>query len=171
MRTLLALLLVGMVSNAAAQVRPVAVPQEVKGLLAPILETSRRLQTDPKCVALGDPQKDYPGPCSQLHDQLSSQLFALLQAKGATGDEALAALFSFWLQTNRVDEGHDLVCMAAARGSSMTKALSKYRICELDISTEYPKSMRSKISSCQRVIDRAIDVISTHSADKICVWD
>ena len=171
MRTLRVLVLVGMVASAAAQVRPVVVPPEVKGLLAPSLETWRKLQTDSKCVALGDPQKDYPGYCSQLHDQLSSQVLNLSHAKGATANEALAALFSFGLQESQGDQGHDLVCMAAARGRSMTKALSKYRTCELDFSAEYPKSMRSEIAVCQRAIDRAIDVIRTQSADKICAWD
>ena|ERR1700675_2260429 len=95
MRTLLALFLVGIVATAAAQVRPVAVPPEVKSLLTPSLETWRKLQTDPKCLALGDPQKDYPGYCSQLRDRLDSQLLVLSQNMGATADEALAAVYSF----------------------------------------------------------------------------
>jgi hypothetical protein len=45
MRTLFAFLFAGMVATAAAQVQPVAVPPEVKGLLTPSLETWRRLET------------------------------------------------------------------------------------------------------------------------------
>lgn len=127
MRTLLALLVVGIVATSAAQVRPVAVPPEVKTLLTPSLETWRKLQTDPKCLELDDPQKDYPGHCSQLQDHLGSQLSVLSHNNSATADEALAALFSFGLQENQGDQGHDLVCMAAARGDRMTKALRKYR--------------------------------------------
>ncbi len=171
MRTLPTLLLVGMVASAAPQVRPVVVPPEVKSLLTPSLETWRKLQTDPKCLALGDPRKDYPGYCSQLRDQLDSQFLVLSLNKGATTDEALAALFSFGVQENRGDQGHDLVCMTAARGNSMTKALRKYRVCALDISADYPQAMRSEITTCKRAIDRAIDVIRTNSADKICTWD
>lgn len=170
MRSLVALLLLGIVASAASQVQPVTVPPEVKGLLTPSLATWRTLQTNPKCVALGDPQKDYPGYCSQLHNQFGSQVLALSHTKGVTADEALAALFSFGLEKDQGDQGHDFVCMAAARGRGMTKALRKYRACELDISAEYPKSMRSEITICQRAIDKAINVIRTHSADKICVW-
>jgi hypothetical protein len=83
----------------------------------------------------------------------------------------LAALFSFGLQKNEGDQGHDFICMAAARGKVMTKTLSKYRACDLDISAQYPKSMRSEIAVCQKAIDMAIDVIRKHSADKICTWD
>jgi hypothetical protein len=171
MRTLLALLIVGTVASAAAQVQPVAVPAGVKGLLTPGLETWRKLQTDPKCLALGDPQKDHPRHCSQLKDRLDSQLLVLSHIKGVTADEALAALFSFGLQGNQGDQGHDFVCMAAARGNGMTKALRKYRTCDLDISADYPQSMRSDINICQRAIDRAVNVIRTNSADKICTWD
>jgi hypothetical protein len=98
-------------------------------------------------------------------------VLALDHTKGAIADEALAALFSFGIRKDEGDQGHDFVCMAAARGSAMTKALRKYRACELDISAEYPKSMRSEITTCRRAIDRAINVIRTDSADKICVWD
>jgi hypothetical protein len=61
--------------------------------------------------------------------------------------------------------------MAAARGTGMAKALRKYRSCTLDISADYPKSMRSEIAMCRRAIEKAKDVIRTHSADKICAWD
>jgi hypothetical protein len=77
MRTLPALLFVGMVASTAAEVPPASVSPEVKGLLTPILATWRKLETYPKCVALGDPQKDYPGYCSQLKNQLDSQILAL----------------------------------------------------------------------------------------------
>jgi hypothetical protein len=60
MRTFLALFIVGIVASAIGQVQPVVVPPEVKGLLAPTLETWRKLNSDPKCVALGDPGKDSP---------------------------------------------------------------------------------------------------------------
>ena len=164
--------MVGMAASAVGQVQPVAVPREVKGLLTPTLETWRKLKSDPKCVALGDPEKDYPsGHCSQLADQLGSQVLALWVTKGPTANEALAALFSFGLQKGEGDQGHDAVCMAAARGSVMRKVLNKYRTCELDISADYPKSMRSNIIICQRAIDTAIDVIRTHSRDKICSPD
>jgi hypothetical protein len=171
MRILPAILLVGLVTSTVAQVSPASMSPEVKGVLTPILETWRKLETDPKCVALGDRQKDYPGYCSQLQNQLDSQVVALSHNKGATADEAVAALFSFGIQKDEGDQGHDFICMAAARGSAMTKALRKYRACELDMSAEYPKSMRSEITTCRRAIDRAIDVIRTDSADKICAWD
>jgi hypothetical protein len=172
MRTLLAFFLFGMVASTVGQVQPVAVPLGVKGLLNPTLETWRKLKSDPKCVALGDPEKDYPsGRCSELAHQLGSQMLTLWLTKGPTADEALAAIFSFGLQKDDGDQGHDAVCMAAARGSVMTKVLNKYRTCELDISADYPKSMRSDIITCQRAIDRAIDVIRTHSRDKICSPD
>ena len=169
MRTLFAVLLVGIVAN--AQARPVAVPPEAKALLTPSLETWRKLETDPKCVALGDPQEDYPGPCSQLQFQRDSQLLLLSRTKGAAASEAWAALFSFGLQKNRGDQGHDFICMAAARGKGMTRILSRYRTCELDISAEYPQSMRSEIAICKQAIDKAMDVIRKHSTDKICTWD
>lgn len=171
MRTLFALLLVCMAATAAAQIQPIAISPEVKSLLTPSLETWRKLQTEPKCVALGDPQKDYPGYCSQLRDQFDSQVLVLSHTKGAAADEALAALFSIGLQKNQQNQGHDFICMAAARGKGMTRTLSKYRACELDISAEYPKSMRSETSICQQAIDKAIEVIRKHSADKICTWD
>jgi hypothetical protein len=171
MRPLFAFFIVAMMASAVGQVQPVAVPLEVKGLLNPTLETRRKLKSDPKCVALGDPERDYPsGHCSQLSHQLGSQMLALWLTKGPTADEALA-IFSFGLQKDEGDQGHDAVCMAAARGSVMTKALNKYRTCELDNSADYPKSMRSDITICQRAIDRAIDVIRTHSRDKICSPD
>lgn len=172
MRTLFAFLMVGMVANVVGQVQPIAVPREVKGLLTPALETWRKLKNDPKCAALGDPEKDDPsGHCSQLEDQLGSQILALWLTKGPTADEALSALFSFGIQKDEGDQGHDAVCMAAARGSVMTKALNKYRACELDISADYSKSMRSDIIICQRAIDTAIDAIRAHSRDKICSPD
>jgi hypothetical protein len=172
MRTLFAFFMVGMVASAVGQVQPVAVPLKVKGLLNPTLETRRKLKSDPKCVARGDLERDYPpGHCSQLSNQLGSQMLALWLTKGPTADEALAAIFSFGLQKDEGDQGHDAVCMAAARGSAMTKVLNKYRTCELDISTDYPKSMRSDIVICQRAIDRAIDVIRTNSRDKVCSPD
>ena len=171
MRTLFATLFVGIVASASAQVCPVAVPPKVKALLASSLETWRKVEMDPKCVALGDPQKDYPSYCSQLQDQRDSQLSLLWRTKGAVADEAWAALFSFGLQRNQGDQGHDLICMAALRGKEMTGALSKYRTCDLDISAEYPQSMRSEIAICQQAVDKAVDVIRKHSADKICTWD
>src|SRR5260370_31387386 len=164
MRTL-ALLLLALNLSAMAQVR--RVPHEVKALLAPSLATWRKWQNDPMCVAT-DAQKDY---CSQLHNQLDSRILALSHTKGAAADEAVAVLFSFGVRENQGDQGHDLVCMAAARGTGITKALKKYRSCTLDINADYPESMRSEISVCQQAIDKAIDVIRTHSADKICAWD
>jgi hypothetical protein len=172
MRTLFAFFMVGMVASAVGQDQPVPVPLKVKGLLNPTLETWRKLKSDPKCVALGDSEKDYPlGRCSELSDQLGSQMLALWLTKGPTADEAIAAIFSFGLQKDERKQGHDAVCMAAARGSVMTKVLNKYRACELDISADYPKSMRSDIIACQRAIDRAIDVIRTHSRDEVCSPD
>jgi hypothetical protein len=172
MRTLFAFFVVGMVASAMGQVEPVAVPPKVRGLLKPTLETWRKLKSDPKCMALGNLERDDPsGYCSQLADQLGSQKLALWLTKGPTADEALAAIFSFGLQKDEGDQGHDAVCMAAARGSVMTRILNKYRACELDISADYPKSMRSDIMICQQAIDRAIDVIRTHSRDKFCSPD
>jgi hypothetical protein len=164
MRTL-ALMLLAFDLSAMAQVR--AVPQEAKALLAPILDTWRKWKSDPTCVA-ADAQKDY---CSHLHNQRDSQILTVSHTKGAAADEAIAALFSFGVRQDEGDQGHDLICLAAARGSGMTKALRKYRSCTLDISAEYPSSMRSETTVCQRAVDKAIDVIRTHSADKICAWD
>ena len=161
----LVLLLVGLNACSVAQVR--AVPTEVKSLLAPSLDTWRKWQSDPKCV-VPNPDKEH---CSQLHDQLDSQLLVLSHTEGSRGDEALAALFSFGVQQKEGDQGHDLICMAAARGGGMIKALRQYRSCTLDISADYPKSMRSEIPACQLAIDKAVKVIRTHSADKICTWD
>jgi hypothetical protein len=172
MRILFAFFIVGMVASAAGQVQSVAVPPKVWGLLKPTLETWRKLKSDPKCVPLGDLERDDPpGYCSQLSDQLGSQKLALWLTKGPTADEAIAAIFSFGLQKDEGDQGHDAVCMAAARGSVMTKVLNKYRACELDISADYPQSMRSNIITCQQAIDRAIDVIRTNSRDKVCSPD
>ena len=162
---ILVVLLAGLNACAVAQVR--AVPTEVKSLLVPSLDTWRKWQSDPKCV-VPNPEKEH---CSQLHDQLDSQLLVLSHAEGSTADEALAVLFSFGVQQKEGDQGHDLICMAAARGDSMIKALRKYRSCTLDISVDYPKSMRSEIPACQHAIDTAVKVIRTHSADKICTWD
>lgn len=170
-RTLFVLLVVLTAMSAAAQFRPVTVPPEAKRLLEPCLETWRKLKTEPKCVALGDPQKDYPGYCSQLQNEFDSQVLALSRTQGEAADEALAALFSFGIQKNEGDQGHDFICLAAARGKNMIKALGKYRTCELDISAEYPTSTHSDIATCKRAIDKAIHVIRTNSADKICAWD
>jgi hypothetical protein len=106
-----------------------------------------------------------------LKDQLDLQLLTLSHANGATVDEALAVLFSFGVQQKEGDQGHDLICTAAARGDSMIKALRKYRSCTLDINADYPNFMRSEIPACQHAIDTAVKVIRTHSADKICTWD
>jgi hypothetical protein len=160
----LALLVLSLNLSATAQIQPV--PQEVKALLSPILDTWRTWKSDPKCVA--DAQNDR---CEQLRSQRDSRILALAGTKGTTADEAMAALFSFGVRNNEGDQGHDFVCLAAARGMSMLKPLKKYRSCVLDITAEYPSSMRSEIAVCQRAIDRAIDVIRNHSADKICVWD
>src|ERR1700678_1866295 len=121
MRTLFSFVSVGMVASAAGQVQPVAVPLKVKRLLNPTLETWQNLKSDPTCVAPGESGGDYPsGHCSELSDQLGSQKLALWLTKGPTADEAIAAIFSFGLQKDGKDQGHDAVCMAAARGSNMT---------------------------------------------------
>jgi len=126
LRTLPALFLVGIVATEAAQVRPVAVPPEVKSSLTSRLETWRKLQTDPKCLALGDPQKDLPGVLFPVKGSLRLAIIMLSQIVGVTADGARAALYRFGLQKNQADDqGHNLICMSAARGSSMTKALSK----------------------------------------------
>jgi hypothetical protein len=71
MRSLFAFFMVIMAACAVGQVQPVVVPLGVKGLLNPTLETWRKLKSDPKCVALGDPERDNPsGHCSQLAHQL-----------------------------------------------------------------------------------------------------
>jgi hypothetical protein len=162
---ILVFLLAGLSACAVAQVR--VVPTGVQSLLTPSLDTWRKWKSDPRC-AVADPEK---GHCSQLHDQLDSQLIALSHTKGSTADEALAALFSFGVQQKEGDQSHDLICMAAARGDSMINALKKYRTCTLDISSEYPKSMRSEILACQHAIDTALNLIRTHSGDKVCTWD
>jgi hypothetical protein len=161
---ILVLLLAGLNVCALAQVR--AVPTYVKSLLAPSLDTWREWRSDPKCVVPNSEQH-----CSELHDQLDSQFLALSQIEGPAADEAVAALFSFGVQKKEGDQGHDLICLAAARGSSMIQALRKYRSCTLDISADYPKSMRSEVSGCQHAIDKAVNVIRTHSANKTCTWD
>jgi hypothetical protein len=161
---ILVLLFAGLTACAVAQVR--AVPTEVKSLLTPILNTWREWRSDPKC-AVSNPDKH----CSELRDQLDSQLLALSHVEGSPADEGVAALFSFGVQEKQGDHGHDLICLASARGNGMIQALKKYRSCTLDISLDYPKSMRSGVSACQKAIDQAVNVIRTHSADKVCTWD
>jgi len=162
---LLAPLLFAITSFALAQVQ--SVPQEVKVLLAPSLDSWRKLQIDPACNTV-DGHSDH---CSQLRNQRDSQILTLSQMKGKTADESIAVLFSFGVRQNEGDQGHDLICIAAARGSGMIKALKKYRSCTLDISAEYPKAMRSEIPLCQRAIDLAIDIIRIHSAKTVCAAD